>query len=176
MMEKKYSTGFIVGRFQMFHKGHMSLIDLCRQNAKNVIVLVGSSDKERTKDNPFSFQERKQMIQYVYKDVTILPLPDIGVGDVPLWGDYLFRTIREKVGSDPDVYVCGKENKVDHWFDEEKRKKLTIVRIDRDKLPVSATLLREYLKENKKEEWSKYVSEKLFSKYDEYRNILLSIK
>lgn len=175
-MGKPYQLGFICGRFQMLHLGHLSLIDEIRKQSFKPVVLVGSSDKERTSVNPFSFKERKAMIQKVYPDQEVLPLPDIGVGDVPEWGDYLFQTILKHEGRLPDLFLSGKENKIDHWFSKDKLENMTILRIDRAKIDISATRLREYLIADKKEEWMRYVPKELYPDYDFYRSILLSIK
>lgn len=51
-----------IGRFQPFHNEHKRVIDEALKRAKNVLVLVGSSGKARTVRNPFTFEERSQMI------------------------------------------------------------------------------------------------------------------
>ena len=123
MSEKVFDLGFVVGRFQLFHNGHKSLIEDSLKYAKKTVVLIGSSDKMRTMDNPFAFEERKKMISLVYpKDVVILPLPDLGVGNVPQWGDYLFKTIIDFEKKEPDLFVSGKEEKIENWFSSERKK------------------------------------------------------
>ncbi len=115
------------------------------------------------------------MIEKVFPDVEIFPLPDIGVGDVPKWGDYLFATIQKCCQESPDLYVSGKEDKIDHWFDAKKRRDLTTMKVDRKSIPICASRLREYLIKGEEAEWKKYVSSKLYPCYEEYRKILLSI-
>ena len=58
---EKYKIGVVLGRFQMLHKGHISLIDEASKLSDKVVVLVGSADKSNTIDNPFSFEERKEI-------------------------------------------------------------------------------------------------------------------
>lgn len=175
MPEKKYGLGFIVGRFQVFHLGHAYLISKSLMLSRKTIVLVGSSDKKRTKDNPFSFEEREKMIHKVFPDVTVLPLDDIGVGNVPAWGDYLFESIRKTLGVYPDLYVCGNEAKVDMWFDGEKMKRLHIERVDRSDIHISASELREDIIRGNKALFDKYVPAQLHDLYDGIRNILSSV-
>lgn len=55
-----------IGRFQPFHNEHKRVIDTALKNARNVLVLVGSSGKARTVRNPFTFEERSQMIYGAY--------------------------------------------------------------------------------------------------------------
>lgn len=51
-----------IGRFQPFHLEHKRVIDIAFTKARNVLVLVGSSGKARTIRNPFTFDERREMI------------------------------------------------------------------------------------------------------------------
>lgn len=51
-----------IGRFQPFHAGHVAVIKAALQQAHQVIVLIGSTNKPRSTRNPFSFDERQQMI------------------------------------------------------------------------------------------------------------------
>ncbi len=176
MSKKDFELGFIVGRFQHFHNGHKSLIEDSLKYSEKTIVLVGSSDKMRTKENPFTFEERKKMISLVYpKDVVILPLPDIGVGNVPQWGEYLFKTIIDSEKNEPDLFVSGKEEKIENWFSPERKKKLTIHKVDRNDLLISASQLRKDLIEDNEEEWKKYTPTEIYPLYSELRKILLSI-
>ena len=65
-MEKEFDLLVFVGRFQPFHNEHKRIIDIALQKSKNVLVLVGSAGKARTIRNPFTFQERKDMIRGSY--------------------------------------------------------------------------------------------------------------
>lgn len=174
-IDKKYDLGFIVGRFQVFHLGHVSLIEESLKLASKTIVLVGSADKKRIKDNPFSFIERKEFIHLVFPEVEVLPLDDIGVGNVPAWGDYLFDTIYRYKKIIPDLYVCGNEAKVDSWFDEKKREKLMIQRLSRDVINISASELRGEIIKDNKDFFLKYTPIKLHSQYEKIRQTLLSV-
>ena len=60
-----YDALVFIGRFQPFHKGHESVVKEALKQAKEVIVVVGSSFEARTLRNPFTFEERKSMIKAV---------------------------------------------------------------------------------------------------------------
>jgi bifunctional NMN adenylyltransferase/nudix hydrolase len=72
-----------IGRFSPFHLGHAHVLEQALKTSKLVIVLVGSSFQARSIKNPFSFDERKNMIeawhlqsdQYTYGSATLLILP-----------------------------------------------------------------------------------------------------
>jgi len=56
----------LVGRFQPFHNGHQAVLDRALKEARTVIVLIGSSNLHRSPKNPFTYEERVQMIGDVY--------------------------------------------------------------------------------------------------------------
>lgn len=78
---KTYDLLVFIGRFSPFHAGHRRVAELALQQAKHLLVLVGSSYQARTIKNPFTFEERHQMIlasldpQYVAR-TTVRPLRD----------------------------------------------------------------------------------------------------
>lgn len=65
----------VIGRFQILHKGHVSLIqealDSC-QEGDHVLVLIGSSNKERSLKNPLSFEARNEIICNEFRGLTNL--------------------------------------------------------------------------------------------------------
>jgi bifunctional NMN adenylyltransferase/nudix hydrolase len=67
-MTKQFDVLVTIGRFQPFHTGHKAIVDEALKRAKEVIVVVGSSFAARNIRNPFTFEERKAMIDAVYKD------------------------------------------------------------------------------------------------------------
>ena len=83
-MKKKFDYLVFIGRFQPFHYGHAKVIETALENAKHVIVLVGSSNRARDWFNPFVYEERSNVIHEWYDStllnddqrLTILPLND----------------------------------------------------------------------------------------------------
>lgn len=77
------TTGLFIGRFQPFHKGHLHAIKKALDDIDEIIIGVGSSQYVNTEDNPFSVEERIDMIESTLakEDIgncTIFPVPDIG--------------------------------------------------------------------------------------------------
>jgi bifunctional NMN adenylyltransferase/nudix hydrolase len=58
-----------IGRFQPFHNGHKSVIDKALETCNKIIIIVGSSNEPRTARNPFTFNERRDMIRFNYDDL-----------------------------------------------------------------------------------------------------------
>jgi bifunctional NMN adenylyltransferase/nudix hydrolase len=55
-----------IGRFQPLHKGHCEVLNKALASSDLTIVLIGSSHQARTVKNPFTYDERRSMIeQYV---------------------------------------------------------------------------------------------------------------
>lgn len=71
-----------VGRFQPFHIGHKFVVDAALEQAEHVVLLVGSANRAASLRDPWSFDERAEMIRKVYpyevgtKKLIIKPLPD----------------------------------------------------------------------------------------------------
>lgn len=58
-----YDFLVFIGRFQPFHIAHLQVIEQALAQAKQVIVLIGSSRQPRTLRNPFTVEERMTMIR-----------------------------------------------------------------------------------------------------------------
>ncbi|MBD3310727.1 nicotinamide-nucleotide adenylyltransferase [Candidatus Woesearchaeota archaeon] len=75
-------TALFVGRFQPFHRAHLADVKAILEDNDKVIIAVGSSQYSNTQENPFSFEERKEMIEDALEtanihDFEIIPVPDI---------------------------------------------------------------------------------------------------
>ncbi len=57
----KYQTGLILGRFQPIHRGHVYLMQQALEQCASIVIVVGSTNVSDDK-NPFSFEQRKNMI------------------------------------------------------------------------------------------------------------------
>lgn len=73
---KKYHLLVFIGRFQPLHLSHQEVIESARSLAENVLVLVGSANSPRSVRNPFTFDERKEMINSIFPDVIVRPIAD----------------------------------------------------------------------------------------------------
>jgi bifunctional NMN adenylyltransferase/nudix hydrolase len=62
-MNKPYNSVVLIGRFQPLHNAHLEIIKRCTALTDNLVVIVGSANQPRTYKNPFTFEERRQMIR-----------------------------------------------------------------------------------------------------------------
>lgn len=77
----KYDLLVYIGRFQPFHSGHRRVVDLALEQSRELLILVGSPYQARTCKNPFTVDERRDMIQgsldpAEISRTTVLPLRD----------------------------------------------------------------------------------------------------
>lgn len=176
-MDKKFELGLVLGRFQTMHNGHRQIIDISRQLCKKTLILIGSAGEQGTLRNPFKLETRKKVISKIYNsdDVIIDGLNDLtNENDISFeWGRYILDSVEKMYGITPDLMVYGKDESRKGWFSEEDSKKFSEIIIARDKLQISATTLREYLVQDDKEKWKKYVPVEIWDMYEELREELM---
>ena len=74
--------GLLIGRFQPFHLGHLDALRFALTKVENLWLGLGSSNKPLEKNNPFSAEERKQMILSSIDDsmkekISVYLIPDL---------------------------------------------------------------------------------------------------
>lgn len=113
-MSKQKTNAIFIGRFQPFHNGHLSILKnaMKHDSIESVTVLVGSANKCRSVKNPFSFEERKDMIQQAIsaynqshtdkiENIEIVPLNDHWYTP-----EKWFKQVRDIAGSNTK-YIIG---------------------------------------------------------------------
>ncbi|MDR2639619.1 MAG: hypothetical protein LBC09_07280 [Helicobacteraceae bacterium] len=138
-MEK---VALAVMRLQPLHNGHKLLIDAMLSESATALIAIGSADK-RDERNPFSFDDRKAMIEALYKGETRLKVfgaRDIGAASKRQWADFVLGEIKRLGLPAPTCYYAG-DPKDGEWFAEV----LPIRIVDRQTQGggISATALRE---------------------------------
>lgn len=61
-MSYKYKVGIYIGRFQPVHLGHLKTIELMLSTCETVIVSIGSANRPKTIENPWTEEYRSKMI------------------------------------------------------------------------------------------------------------------
>jgi nicotinamide-nucleotide adenylyltransferase len=134
--------GLFIGRFQPFHLGHLQDIKDALKEVDELVIGVGSSNKEHTKQNPFTVKERIEMIDLVLpsneiSNYTVFPVPDFH--DDKKW----VRHIEILVPKFDVVYTANK------WTErcfKAKGYKVKKVKILKD---ISSTIIRNKIIKNK---------------------------
>ncbi len=98
MLNNKYSTGLVIGRFQPFHKGHEYLFEKAFEHCDKVIIGIGSANRHN-KNNPWTARERRGFLmkfienkRYEDKILRIINIDDHPDDDV--W----FENLTKKTG------------------------------------------------------------------------------
>ena len=113
-------VGLIVGRFQPLHEGHCRIINTMIQSCETAIVCLGSAQKSRELDNPWTVEERMTMLRNVYGAysnkgeylgcrIKIVPLVDLGASSArpEEWTDYVFEKLDKLDLPNPTDYFTG---------------------------------------------------------------------
>lgn len=112
-MDKKYDTGLVIGRFQPFHYGHLFIVKRAMQDCKRVIIAIGSSQESRTKRNPFTAEERMDMIDEVTRNLSpngeIIAIKFVkDINNPPKWA----RHVEQEVGHFDAAYITSETDKI----------------------------------------------------------------
>lgn len=79
-MKYQYDLAVFIGRFEPFHIAHKMVIDQALASANKVVVIIGSANSPRSYRNPFTYEERVQMIRSAYpagsQRIITVPLED----------------------------------------------------------------------------------------------------
>ena len=147
------ARALFIGRFQPFHNGHLHDIMAILKIYDEIIIAIGSSQEKNTLENPFSYNERKQMIENVLRknkinNFKIYSIPDL-YNDVK-WVNYILKNLPKfdalYSGNDWTIRCFRKHNI--------KAKKLKLIN------GINSTKIRKLIKENKN--WQKFVPKEVF--------------
>ncbi|MBO5076317.1 MAG: adenylyltransferase/cytidyltransferase family protein [Clostridia bacterium] len=173
---RAYASGLIVGRFQVFHIGHRNIVRAALRLCDRVLVLIGSSQEAGTAKNPLSYETRRDVIAEIFPReaergrLIIAPLPDLGVGNVPAWGNYVYSSASEVLGTPPSLFVTGREERRISWFDDNPAISELYVPKTVD---ISATQLREFLAAGEVLKWRIFSDPANYHRFDELREAVL---
>jgi nicotinamide-nucleotide adenylyltransferase len=90
MLESAIHRGVVIGRFQPFHNGHLLLIRQILRECNEVLIVVGSAQRNYTIANPFTAGERilmirKSLIEGGVDVSKIIIIPLIDIEDNAMW-------------------------------------------------------------------------------------------
>ena len=177
---KAYDVGLICGRFQTYHIGHESLINMGMQLCDRILILIGSAQECGTERNPLNINTRTKMLREIYGDspnIMIYGLADMtDENDIrPEWGKYLLGNVDRYVYKVPELMITGNDEERYRWFADEDVVNMSQLIVNRGKIPISATQVRRFMVEDDRKKWMEWVNPKLHKMYDEIRRELMSV-
>lgn len=133
-MAKKKRIAVYIGRFQPLHNGHVHVLENAFKNYDAVVVLIGSAYKARDIKNPFTYDERKAIIQgwideegskiTSNKLFRLLPLRDQPYNNAK-WIQSVQENVADAVKffnnfdgtfADADIFLTGSERDASTWY------------------------------------------------------------
>ncbi len=101
-------VGLMVGRFQPLHRGHLKSINRMIQDCETAIICLGSAQKSREPHDPWTVEERMEMLKNVFADrIKIVPLNDLGASGPEEWTDYILEKLAKLGMKEPTDYYTG---------------------------------------------------------------------
>lgn len=173
--KKIYSVGLYIGRFQPFHIGHLYIIKEALKECEKLVVAIGSAQEARTEKNPFNFYERMSFIAASLSWEELERIVIIGVNDREnkednsSWGEYLINEVLRLTDLQPGICFTGEEQIRQHWFDTVEIDEKVI---SRDDIPVSATMVREAVRNNNKNLFLSMTPIGMENQWDKMREVL----
>ncbi len=135
-------TGIFIGRFQPVHQGHIHALGVAASQVQKMYILVGSANQCRSIRNPWTYEERKQMLALKLHseritNYEIIPLNDYRYSDTQWMSDVRATIEHFNMGS-PVLFGHMKEgNDYLKWFPELKFKSIESI------YSINATTIRE---------------------------------
>lgn len=146
-------SALYIGRFQPFHRGHLSVVKRAVQENERLIIAIGSAEKNFLPENPMTTSERFVLIEEVLKAEKIKPekyciIPVPNINNYALWVNHVNLMVppydKLYTGS-KIVEICYRHNP--NTFQK-------IINIEREE-NISATNIRNAMREDK--EWENLV-------------------
>ena len=138
--------GLLIGRFQPFHLGHLDAVLFGLARTENLFICIGSSNKSNERKNPFSAEERREMITLSIEPSII---DRIKIFDIPDVGDHEKWTFEiDKIVPKYDVIFTNDEF-TKTLFEKRKISVISVILKDREKF--SGTNIRNLI--TKDENW-----------------------
>ncbi|MBP7773712.1 adenylyltransferase/cytidyltransferase family protein [Candidatus Gracilibacteria bacterium] len=113
-----------LGRFQPFHIGHMSIVEKIFADYDSLILIIGSSDKSGTDENPWNLQEREEIIRASIPLELQERMDIVGLADVPdddVWCENLKALLPSEVvlftGNEWVRDICQRHGITTDWID-----------------------------------------------------------
>ncbi len=106
-----YEFAVIIGRFQPFHAGHKALVEEALKIADNLIIFIGSRNVNRSFDNPWTVEERIDMIKRSLDNASLDRVILAGVNDTQndpeAWVKNVVENVRNLSGGSQIIVLVG---------------------------------------------------------------------
>lgn len=101
MLQNNFSYAVFIGRFQPFHIGHMSVVEKILTQFPRLLLIIGSANESETSKNPWTLEEREEMIRASIPVIMQEKIDIAWLDDVPedrVWWEKLRNLISNYAG------------------------------------------------------------------------------
>lgn len=140
-----------IGRFQPFHLGHLDAIKQILKREKFVIIGIGSAQYFGTQENPFTGNQRYEMLSMGLREAkiprnkyTIIPIPNIE--NYSMWPNYVDNLLP------PYKNVYTGSNIVKRLYLKQKKHPVKSIKFN---LKINSTIIRKKILEG--QNWTRLV-------------------
>lgn len=105
-----YDTAILIGRFEPVHNGHLALLRRALDSARQTIVVMGSAWQVRSPKNPFTWQERADMLRQALPEADRARLHVLPVRDYyneARWVQAVRASVAQQVPADARIGLVG---------------------------------------------------------------------
>lgn len=166
-------SALFVGRFQPFHKGHLSVVEKILNENERVIIAIGSAENNFLRENPLTAGERFQLIEESLKEAGIPAekyciIPIRNLNNFALWVNHVNTYVPPytKIYTGSEIVKACYEGKYRHTQETVKNAP-KIVNLKR-KLKISASTIRTMII-NGENAWKDLVPPAVVRKFEEWK-------
>lgn len=183
----KYDLVVYIGRFEPRHVGHEQTIQNCLKLSNNIQIIIGSINKPRDKENPFTYEERRMLMDKHMAKISVdknIKYQIAGVEDFysnTEWVAAVANIVTKNFPNAKSICVVGtnkdESSYYERMFPQWKYESLPVFTKFIDDKEITATKIRELYFEKRLGFLSSVVSEDVFnflsnfSKTEEYINL-----
>lgn len=186
-------VGVFLARMQPMHKAHIWMVKKALEENDKVLVVLGSSNKEKTLRNPLPFWLRKQFLEeHIYDNfneghldkLEVIELPDWGkengTAEIDKWGEYLYYNVVSRIRQKHfTIYYSDNPDFIKSWFAhrDDLIQSIGIKMVERSELfnGLSATKVREAFESDNKDYIEEFCPQCIVQNYHHIRNMYLEI-
>lgn len=182
------NIGVFLARMQPVHNAHLEMVTLACKECDKVVVILGSKNKRDMLRNPFTINQRAELLKLSLPPgcigkIEVYEIPDWSMEskseDDKTWGRYFYYNVVSRIGQKRFklYYSDGQEN-LDSWFEGTEVREFIEYRLcERNRMfdGLSATKIREAFVNDDKEYIMKYCPLVVTMLYDYLREYYLGV-
>jgi len=158
---KGNNGSLILGRFQPLTKGHEKMINLAKKESDSVVICIIRARKPDLEKNPIPYDLQVKMIKEIYPDAEIITHSTAN----------LF-SIMQKASHNINTIYAGSDRASSYRNTISRNKELSVREVNRSDDDISATRVRQAIKDNDEKTFKQLMNKKLWKYWDDLRDLI----